>query len=109
MRASVPAILFLDEIDILARDRAVSGNDSIVQEVIGQLLQEIDGIHKSTCEVFVLAATNRPESRSSDIEPVHAIDPNSLARPGRSQTDFGDPAAAQEGRLRLRFGLPKPG
>jgi ATP-dependent Zn protease len=25
-------------------------------------LQEIDGIHKSTCEVFVLAATNRPQS-----------------------------------------------
>jgi len=46
VRSSAPAILFLDEIDILARDRAVSGNDSIVQEVIGQLLQEIDGIHK---------------------------------------------------------------
>ncbi|MHB1865723.1 MAG: AAA family ATPase, partial [Candidatus Saccharimonadales bacterium] len=62
VRASAPAILFLDEIDILAGDRAVSGNDAIVQEVIGQLLQEIDGIRKSTCEVFVLAATNRPES-----------------------------------------------
>jgi len=62
VRASAPAILFLDEIDILAQDRSVSGNDSIVQEVIGQLLQEIDGIRKSTCEVFVLAATNRPES-----------------------------------------------
>jgi len=31
VRASAPAILFLDEIDILARDRAVSGNDSIVK------------------------------------------------------------------------------
>ena len=67
VRASAPAILFLDEIDILAQDRAVSGNDSIVQEVIGQLLQEIDGIRKSTCEVFVLAATNRPASLDQAI------------------------------------------
>ena len=39
--ASAPAILFLDEIDILARDRAVSGNDSFMQKVIEQPLQEI--------------------------------------------------------------------
>ena len=57
-RASAPGILFLDEIDILTRDRAVSGNDPLLQEVIGQLLQEIDGIRRSTAHVFLLAATN---------------------------------------------------
>ncbi len=44
VRASAPAILFLDELDILTLDRSVSGNDALVQEVIGQLLHEIDGI-----------------------------------------------------------------
>ncbi len=58
VRASAPAILFLDELDILTRDRAVSGNDALLQEVIGQLLQEIDGIRCSTSHVFLLAATN---------------------------------------------------
>ena len=58
LRASAPAILFLDELDILTRDRAVSGNDALLQEVIGQLLQEIDGIRRSTSHVFLLAATN---------------------------------------------------
>ena len=48
-------------------------------------------------------------SRSSDTGPVHTTDLNSLARPGRLQTDFGDAAAVQEGRLRSSFGQPKPG
>lgn len=62
-RSASPAILFLDEIDIVSTDRnSGDGNDTFKEEIVGQLLQEIDGIRKSTCEVFVVAATNRPES-----------------------------------------------
>ena len=84
-RASAPAILFLDELDILTRDRAVSGNDAMVQEVIGQLLQEIDGIRRSTSHVFLLAATNRidnidPAIRSRLQEQIEIPLPNLEAR-----------------------------
>jgi SpoVK/Ycf46/Vps4 family AAA+-type ATPase len=55
-RVNAPAILFIDEIDIIApvRNRVLS--DSFTSEIIGQLLQEMDGIKSSP--VFVLAATN---------------------------------------------------
>lgn len=58
-----PAILFIDEIDIISTDRnSGTGSDNFKEEIIGQLLQEIDGVHKSTADVFVLAATNCPNN-----------------------------------------------
>lgn len=56
-RESAPALLFIDEIDIIAGTRG--GNDSMQTEIIGQLLQEMDGAKASPQHVFVLAATNR--------------------------------------------------
>ena len=66
-RASAPTILFLDELDILTRDRTVSGNDSLVQEIIGQLLQEIDGVRRSEAHIFLLAATNHVDHVDASI------------------------------------------
>jgi SpoVK/Ycf46/Vps4 family AAA+-type ATPase len=85
VRASAPAILFLDEMDVLTRDRDVSGNDALVQEIIGQLLQEIDGIRRSTTHVFLLAATNRVDQidaaiRSRFQEQIEIPLPNLEAR-----------------------------
>ena len=85
VRASAPAILFLDELDILTRDRSVSGNDALLQEVIGQLLHEIDGIRRSTAHVFLLAATNRVDDvdaaiRSRIQEQIEIPLPNLEAR-----------------------------
>ena len=85
VRASAPAILFLDELDVLTRDRSVSGNDALVQEVIGQLLHEIDGIRRSTAHVFLLAATNRVDDvdaaiRSRIQEQIEIPLPNLEAR-----------------------------
>lgn len=60
-RSSSPAILFIDEIDIISTDRGSGGaSDDFKEEIIGQLLQEIDGVQESKVEVFVLAATNCP-------------------------------------------------
>ena len=75
----------MDELDILTRDRAVSGNDALRQEVIGQLLQEIDGIRRSTAHVFLLAATNRVDDvdaaiRSRIQEKIEIPLPNLEAR-----------------------------
>jgi SpoVK/Ycf46/Vps4 family AAA+-type ATPase len=59
-RQASPALLFIDEIDVITRARG-SHTDSIVNEIVGQLLQEMEGIKAQSGHVFVLAATNFPE------------------------------------------------
>jgi SpoVK/Ycf46/Vps4 family AAA+-type ATPase len=61
-RSSAPAILFLDELDVIAPDRAAAGsNDQLTDEIVGQLLQEMDGISARDSHVFLVAATNHIE------------------------------------------------
>jgi len=61
-RSSAPAILFLDELDVIAPDRATAGgNDQLTDEIVGQLLQEMDGINVRESHVFLVAASNRLE------------------------------------------------
>jgi len=57
-RDSAPSLLFIDEIDIVASARG-DQNDAIQTEIVGQLLQEMDGIVAQPQSVFVLAASNR--------------------------------------------------
>jgi SpoVK/Ycf46/Vps4 family AAA+-type ATPase len=66
-RAVSPAILFIDELDLVAPARKGSGNDVLVQEIISQMLQEMDGIVDQHRQVFVLAATNLPENIDASI------------------------------------------
>ncbi|KAG8181460.1 hypothetical protein JTE90_017522 [Oedothorax gibbosus] len=72
-RAAAPCVLFLDEVESLAKIRGSSGGStSVADRVITQILIEIDGIDVLREGVCVIAATNQP----------HKIDP-SLLRPGR--------------------------
>ena len=57
-RSANPCIVFFDEIDAIAADTGM-GQHSGVQTAT-TLLNEIDGIHKME-NVFILAATNKPE------------------------------------------------
>lgn len=57
-REAAPSLLFIDEIDIVARVRG-GHHDSFATEIVGQLLQEMDGAKVHGQHVFVLAATNR--------------------------------------------------
>ena len=59
-RAQAPCILFLDELDTIARSR--DGGDTMTTEIVAQLLQELDGIGSRPGQVFLLAATNLPDS-----------------------------------------------
>ena len=68
-RESAPSLLFMDELDIIATTRG-GQSDAILTEIVGQLLQEMDGIAAQTQPVFVLAATNRRDQ----------IDPAVLSR-----------------------------
>ena len=81
VRAQSPAILFIDEIDILCPVRGSRGGDSFTREIVGQLLQELDGVKAMTEKVFVVAATNLLES----------VDPAILSRfPRRIQIPLPD-------------------
>lgn len=62
VRAHAPCILFLDELDIVAPERSMGEDDPLTREIVGQLLQEIDGVQAHPEHVFLLGATNRPEA-----------------------------------------------
>lgn len=66
-RSLAPSILFIDEIDIVAPDRSQSEHDALTREITGQLLQELDGIKSLVGQVFLLAATNLPDSIDAAI------------------------------------------
>ena len=66
-RSQAPCILFIDEIDIVAPARDGGGNDALTQEVVGQLLQELDGVASKKGQVFLLAASNHPDRIDSAL------------------------------------------
>ncbi len=72
-KRSAPAILFIDEIDAVGRERGagVGGGHDEREQTLNQILVEMDGFEKDT-RVIILAATNRPD----------ILDP-ALLRPGR--------------------------
>eukprot|EP00980_Cylindrotheca_fusiformis_P010633 scaffold2366_cov115-Cylindrotheca_fusiformis.AAC.7 len=72
-RSSSPCIVFFDELDSLCPKRGSDGGGGggVSERVVNQLLTEMDGL-ESRRNVFVIAATNRPE----------LIDP-AMMRPGR--------------------------
>ena len=66
-RASAPCVLFIDEIESVAARRGSERADTFTQEIVTQMLQEMEGAAKAERDVFVLAATNRPEDVDSAI------------------------------------------
>ncbi len=72
-KAQSPAIVFVDELDAVGRQRfaGLGGSNDEREQTLNQLLVEMDGFDDRQ-EVIVLAATNRPD----------VLDP-ALLRPGR--------------------------
>lgn len=72
-KKAAPAILFIDEIDAIGRERGagLGGGHDEREQTLNQILVEMDGFEKEA-QVIVLAATNRPD----------ILDP-ALLRPGR--------------------------
>ena len=72
-KASAPAIIFIDEMDAVGRQRfaGLGGSNDEREQTLNQLLVEMDGFDTNQ-EVIVMAATNRPD----------VLDP-ALLRPGR--------------------------
>jgi AFG3 family protein len=72
-RANAPSIIFIDEIDAVARKRghSNSGGSDERENTLNQLLVEMDGF-STTSNVVILAGTNRPDVLDT-----------ALLRPGR--------------------------
>jgi len=70
-RRLAPSIIFIDEIDAVAKKREVSLKSSYTEQTLNQILVEMDGFTRYDT-VIVLAATNRPD----------ILDP-AILRPGR--------------------------
>eukprot|EP00922_Rhytidocystis_sp_ex-Travisia-forbesii_P041134 GHVS01061387.1.p1 GENE.GHVS01061387.1~~GHVS01061387.1.p1 ORF type:complete len:757 (+),score=145.70 GHVS01061387.1:190-2460(+) len=85
-RVSSPCIIFFDELDSLCSKRSAEGTQS-AERVVNQLLTEMDGVEERK-NVFVVAATNRPD----------IIDP-AMLRPGRLDRLLYVPLPDKEERL----------
>ena len=88
-RMAKPCIIFFDEIEAIApvRGRALGGE--VTDRAVSQLLAEIDGASVLQ-DVFVMAATNRPE----------LVDP-ALLRPGRLDLQFEVPLPDKTARKKI--------
>jgi SpoVK/Ycf46/Vps4 family AAA+-type ATPase len=75
-RAASPCILFLDEIDSIAINRAEGDTNNLSSRILSTLLNEMDGVSSSikASRVLVVACTNRFDALDS-----------ALLRPGRLQ------------------------
>lgn len=90
-RAAAPTVVFLDELDSIAKARGGSHGDGggASDRVVNQLLTEMDGMNAKK-NVFVIGATNRPDQ----------IDP-ALLRPGRLDQLIYVPLPDEAARLSI--------
>ena len=84
-----PSIVFLDEIDAIAPRRGSHFDSGSTERVVNQLLTSMDGLEDLE-NVFVIAATNRPD----------IVDP-ALLRPGRFDKLLLVPVPDEPTRLKI--------
>ena len=92
-KKSAPAIIFIDEIDAVGRQRGagVGGGNDEREQTLNQMLVEMDGFETHTT-VIIIAATNRPD----------VLDP-ALMRPGRFDRQVVVPLPDIKGREQILY------
>ncbi|KRZ84568.1 Nuclear valosin-containing protein-like [Trichinella sp. T8] len=95
-KCSAPCVIFFDEIDALCPRRAQSDSSGVAR-LVNQLLTEMDGI-ECRREVFIMAATNRPD----------IIDP-AVLRPGRLDKALYVGLPNEEDRVSILRAITKNG
>lgn len=90
-KANAPAIVFVDEIDAVGRQRGagLGGGHDEREQTLNQILSEMDGFGGND-SVIVMAATNRPD----------VLDP-ALLRPGRFDRHITVGRPTQKGRVEI--------
>lgn len=90
-KANRPALIFIDEIDAVGRQRGagLGGGHDEREQTLNQLLVEMDGFDPNS-GVILIAATNRPD----------VLDP-ALLRPGRFDRRVTVDTPDQNGRLQI--------
>jgi hypothetical protein len=84
-----PALVVIEDADLIARDRSERAN-ACDEVMLNLLLNELDGL-RERADIFFILTTNRPES----LEPALAN------RPGRVDQAIEFPLPDEEGRVRL--------
>ncbi len=88
-KKAAPSLIFIDEIDAVARRRGTRVQSGTTEQTLNQILVEMDGFEKNT-NVIVLAATNRPD----------VLDP-AILRPGRFDRQVRIEIPDMEGRKQI--------
>eukprot|EP00106_Octopus_bimaculoides_P018778 XP_014786220.1 PREDICTED: nuclear valosin-containing protein-like [Octopus bimaculoides] len=96
-RNSSPCVIFFDELDSLCPRRSESGEGGASARVVNQMLTEMDGLEERK-QVFVIAATNRPD----------IIDP-AILRPGRLDKTLYVSFPSESDRLDILRTITKDG
>lgn len=81
-RKHKPCVIFIDEIDAVASTRGAQGTTSEDNKTVNALLQEMDGFNKES-GVFVIAATNNPDSLDPAIVRAGRFDRQVIVNPPR--------------------------
>jgi len=87
-KSSAPCIIFFDELDSLCPTR-IGGENQVTERVVNQMLTEMDGLDQRK-EIFIIAATNRPDMIDSAI-----------LRPGRLDQLLYVPLPTPESRVKI--------
>lgn len=88
-KKAAPALIFIDEIDAVARKRGTKVQSGTTEQTLNQILVEMDGFEKNI-NVIILAATNRPD----------VLDP-AILRPGRFDRQVRIDLPDVEGRTQI--------
>lgn len=88
-KKAAPSLIFIDEIDAVARKRGTRIQSGTTEQTLNQILVEMDGFEKNT-NVIVIAATNRPD----------VLDP-AILRPGRFDRQVRIELPDVEGRKQI--------
>jgi cell division protease FtsH len=88
-KKSAPALIFIDEIDAVARQRGTRIQSGSTEQTLNQILVEMDGFEKNT-NVIVIAATNRPD----------VLD-KAILRPGRFDRQIVIEVPDKDGRFEI--------
>jgi cell division protease FtsH len=81
-RKNKPCVIFIDEIDAVASTRGAQGTTSEDNKTVNALLQEMDGFDKGS-GIFVIAATNNPDSLDPAIVRAGRFDRQVIVNPPR--------------------------